>query len=490
MLLLLPVLLPIVGGAIVPLIGFRSSKRRSIYVEAITLLTSALLFYLILRGGEYACVPMQMTERLSLRFKMDGLSRVFGSLIAFLWPLATLYGFSYMEHVGGENRFFAYYLMSYGVTAAIATAGNLFTLYVFYELLTLATLPLVLHKMDAASVHAGRKYLYYSIGGAALAFIGLICILTFGYGATDFAFGGVLTETSASLRRNLLLGVYVLTFIGFGAKAAIFPMHAWLPKVSVAPTPVTALLHAVAVVKAGAFAILRVTYYSFGADFLYGTWAQYTVTVLSAFTIVYGSVMALREQHLKRRLAYSTVSNLSYILLGASLMTPAGMTGAMTHLLYHGIIKITLFLCAGAILVRTKQEYVQDVRGFGRIMPVTMGVFTLASAALVGVPPLIGFISKWALASAAALSGQIASYIGLGALIVSAILTACYLFPVCVNAYFRPVNESISPLEGANRDPDWRMKLPFFALCAALLLLSFTSVPLSRFLTGIANGLY
>ena len=446
---------------------------------------------LLLSGETFACAPLRLTDHLTIVLKMDGLSRVFCALVAFLWPLAALYAFEYMAHEGGKNRFFAFYTMSYGITVGVALAGNLFTMYAFYELLTLVTLPLVTHKLDAQSIHAGRRYLYYSISGAALAFISLIFIMTYGTDiGTTFQLGGILDMTKIGDSKNLLLLVFVMAFIGFGAKAAVFPMHAWLPVVSVAPTPVTALLHAVAVVKAGAFAIIRIIYYSFGADFLHGTWAQMIAVLLSAFTIAYGSVMAVREQHFKRRLAYSTVSNLSYILLGAALMTPAGMTGALTHLLYHGVMKITLFFCVGAVLIKTEQEYVQDLRGFGKVMPNTMLVFTIASLALTGLPPLIGFTSKWNLATAAVADGQWFSLVGMGGLIVSAILTAVYLFTVIIPAFTVPVNASLQALSGQRRDPGLCMKIPFAILIAAIIVLSFCSVPLVEWLSGIANGLY
>ena len=489
--LLIPILLPILAGAAMIRLRFPSREARNIFVGIVTVLNSILLFHLILRGSVLSCAPLRLTEHLTIAFKMDGLSRVFCALIAFLWPLAALYAFEYMEHEENENRFFIFYTMSYGVTAGIATAGNLFTLYAFYELLTLATLPLVTHKMDVKSVHAGRRYLYYSISGAALAFIALIFIMTYGVdSSTTFQLGGVLDPAKVGNHKDLLLLVFVLAFIGFGAKAAVFPMHAWLPVVSVAPTPVTALLHAVAVVKSGAFAIIRIIFYCFGADFLHGTWAQMIVVLLAAFTIAYGSVMAVREQHFKRRLAYSTVSNLSYILLGAALMTPAGMTGALTHMLYHGVMKITLFFCVGAVLVKTEQEYVQDLRGFSRVMPYTTLVFTIASLALVGVPPLIGFASKWNLASAAVADGQWFSYFGMGGLIVSAILTAVYLFTIIIPAYTVPVNVPLKHLLQEKRDPGLGMKVPFALLIAAIIILSFCSVDLVEWLSGVANGLY
>jgi len=489
--LLIPILLPIIAGAVMPKLRFPSREARNIYVGVVTILNSILLFRLILGGEALYCAPLRLTEHLTITFKMDGLSRVFGSLVAFLWPLAALYAFEYMGHEENEGRFFTFYTMSYGVTVGVATAGNLFTMYAFYELLTLATLPLVTHKMDVKSVHAGRRYLYYSISGAALAFIALIFIMTYGTdSSTAFQLGGVLDMAKVGDNKDLLLLVFVLAFIGFGAKAAVFPMHAWLPTVSVAPTPVTALLHAVAVVKSGAFAIIRIIFYSFGAGFLHGTWAQMIVVILAGFTIAYGSVMAVREQHFKRRLAYSTVSNLSYILLGAALMTPAGLTGSLTHMLYHGIMKITLFFCVGAVLVRTEQEYVQELRGFSRIMPRTMLVFTIASLALVGVPPLIGFTSKWSLASAAVADGQWFSYIGLGGLIVSAILTSVYLFTIIIPAYAMPVNPPLKSLEETKRDPGLGMSVPFVLLIAAIVVLSFCSADLVELLSGVANGLY
>ncbi|MBQ8537618.1 MAG: proton-conducting membrane transporter, partial [Clostridia bacterium] len=297
---------------------------------------SVCAFLLVFTCPEGTLTLLEMTDTFALAFRVDGLSRVFTGLVAFLWPLATLYAFEYMRHENRENAFFTWYTLSYGVTLAISMAANLFTLYVFYECLTLATLPLVTHKRDAKSIHAGRKYIYYSLGGAALAFMGLIVFSHFGAGV-DFTLGGGLGE-AALANKPFLLVVFVLAFMGFAVKAALFPMQAWLPAASVAPTPVTALLHAVAVVNAGAYAVIRLIYYTVGAGFVFGTWAQTVVIALAAFTVVLGSTLAVREQHFKRRLAWSTVSNLSYILLGAALMTAQGMVGAMTHMVSHGLM--------------------------------------------------------------------------------------------------------------------------------------------------------
>ncbi|MBR2717808.1 MAG: proton-conducting membrane transporter [Clostridia bacterium] len=485
MLLYLTLLIPLLGGALLPLFRFRDLKSRGIYVEAVVILTSILTWILLLTRTEARIDLLTVMDGLTLSFKVDGMSCVFAGLVSILWPLASLYGFEYMTHEERPNTFFAFYTMTYAVTLAVALAANLFTLYVFYECLTLITLPLVVHKQDAKSIRAGRKYLYYSITGAAMAFIALVFTLHYG-ATTDFTLGGVLDMAKVAGHEHVLHLVFLLAFIGFGTKAAVFPMYAWLPAASVAPTPVTALLHAVAVVNAGAYAVLRVIYYAFGADFLYGTVAQAVALAIACFTIVFGSAMAVKEQHFKRRLAYSTISNLSYMLMGAALMTPDGMTGSLSHLLFHGVMKITLFYCAGAILVRTEQEYVQDLRGFAKVMPFTCGVMLVSSVAMVGIPPLCGFVSKWNLLTAAAETGLAMGTVGVAALIISAVLTAIYLFTVALPMYFRPLNEGVTFTE--NRDPSWMMKLPLAILTLLVIGLGLFSQPIVTFLRQIASG--
>ncbi len=487
-LLLIAILLPLVGGAVMPLLRLRKERVRCLYVEAVVLATSVLAWLAIFRSPEGTLTLLHMTDTLALTLRMDGMSKVFVGLVSFLWPLASLYGFEYMRHEERPNSFFTFYTMTYGITLAVALSGNLFTLYVFYECLTMITLPLVTHKKDVQSIRAGRKYLIFSISGAALAFIALIFLTHYGT-TTEFVLGGVLDAERIVGHERVLRLVFLLAFIGFGTKAAIFPMYAWLPAASVAPTPVTALLHAVAVVNAGAFAVMRVIYYAFGASFLYGSTAQIIAVCLACFTILFGSTMAVREQHFKRRLAYSTVSNLSYMLMGAALMTPAGMVGGLSHLIFHGLMKIGLFYCAGAVLVQTGKEYVQDLRGFGRVMPFTFGAFTLGSIAMVGIPPLCGFVSKWNLLTAAAETGTWWGVLSIGALIVSAVLTAVYLFTVVAFAWFRPLNEENAALAGKNVDPGWQMKLPLALLCAVVVLLGVFSTPLIQWLRTVAAGL-
>ena len=486
MLIILTLLVPLLGGAAMSFLRFQSGKTRAIYVESVVCLTSVMVLSLLLTRTQETLVLYHLIDKLPLAFRLDGPACLFAGLVAVLWPIASLYAFEYMKHEEREHSFLSWYTMSYAATLAVAFSANLFTLYVFYECLTLVTLPLVIHKKDAMSIRAGRKYLTYSITGAALAFVALVAIFFFS-GTTDFTLGGVLTAELTAGHEAMLLGMFLLAFIGFGTKAAVFPMHAWLPAASVAPTPVTALLHAVAVVNTGAFAVLRVIYYSFGADFLAGTWAQHAALTLACVTIVFGSSMAVKEQHLKRRLAWSTISNLSYMLMGAALMSPAGMVGSLSHMVMHGVTKITLFYCAGAILVRTGKEYIQDVRGYGKLMPVTCAAFVIAGMSLVGTPPLSGFVSKFNLLTAAGEAGSIGA-MAIAALIISAVLTAIYLFTVIGPMYFRPLNADMAHLKDFNRDPNWMMLLPFSLLIAMVIGLGLWGSPLVSFLKDVASG--
>lgn len=432
-----PVLFPLAVGVFMLMFPVENRGRRMALVESAVMVNSAVIFLLLFAGhqGEEGFTLYRLTGNLRVFFRLDGLGSVFAGLIAFLWPLATLYAFDYMRHEERENTFFAYYTMTYGVTAGIAFSGNMVTLYLFYELLTLVTFPLVLHTRTPEAVRAARKYLYYSIGGAAFAFIGLVFVMIYGY-TSEFVWGGVLDPGKMGGERGVLLFMYVLAYFGFGVKAALFPCHGWLPSASVAPTPVTALLHAVAVVKSGAFAILRLTYYSYGAVFLRGTWAQSLVMAAAMATIVYGSTMAVKEIHFKRRLAYSTISNLSYILLGASMMSPLGLMAALSHLVFHAFMKICGFFCAGAVLTQTGRQYVYELDGLGRRMPVTFACFTAASLSLMGIPLFAGFISKWSIAQAAFDAGRPLAVGAVAVLLYSALMTGIYMLTVAVRAWF------------------------------------------------------
>lgn len=481
------VFLPIAAGAAMLAVRFKTRRAREIAVEGVTLLTSLLVLLCLIKRDGQAHTLFYLTKTVPIAFMLDGVGSVFTALVAFLWPLATLYAFEYMEHEGGEDHFFALYTITYGVTLGISMAANLMTLYVFYEFLTLSTLPLVMHGTRPEAIRAGHQYMMYSFFGAALAFIGVMLVTVFGNGGA-FVMGGVLGEAFGAAHPFATQLGYLCMFVGFGVKAAVFPMHAWLPSASVAPTPVTALLHAVAVVKAGAFAIIRMTYFSVGAQLLRGTAAQAVAIALASITIVFGSTMAVREHHFKRRLAYSTVSNLSYIVLAASLMTAAGLAAGLSHMLFHALIKITLFYCAGAVLVKTGRTQVESLRGLHRAMPFICAVYTVGALALMGTPGLPGFVSKWLIGSAAIERGQVMGYVALAALLISAVLTAIYLMSVAFSMYFRPLEEGGGVSAGVRCDPSWKMKLPLLVLTAAILLCGLFSNPIVERLTAIAAG--
>ena len=470
------------------MLSFKKRWYMEVFLESAVIINSILVWYLLLHHSDSTFLLAHFTGDLSICFKVDGMGIVFAGLVSALWPFATLYAFEYMTKEEHEKIFFLFYTMTYGITLGIALSANLLTMYFFYELLTLVTVPLVMHTLTIEAILASRKYLYYSLGGAAFAFIGLIMIIIYGT-TTDFILGGVLDLAKIGDRTNVLLFIYVMAFLGFGVKAAVFPFNSWLPQAGVAPTPVTALLHAVAVVKSGAFAIIRLTYYSFGVDFLKGTWAQTTVMLVVMFTIVYGCSRAVKETHLKRRLAYSTISNLSYILFGVTIMTPLGLVGALTHLIFHAVIKICSFFCAGAIIHQTEKQYVHELDGMGYKMPCVFGIFTVSALALMGVPGLAGFISKWNLAFAAADSGNPVAYFGIACLLISALLTAIYMLTIVVRAFFPGKDFDDSSIKEF-KDPNWKMLLPLFVFVFFIIAFGLYSQPLTDFFRYVAAGLY
>lgn len=486
--ILLVIAIPIIAGVLISMIPFKERRHMEFFLEALVILNSLLVWHLLFHRPDHVVTLTNFTGNLSIGFKVDGMSMVFAGIVSFLWPFATLYAFEYMTKEEHEKIFFTFYSMTYGVTLGISLASNLLTMYFFYELLTLVTVPLVMHTLTREAILASRKYLYYSLGGAAFAFIGLIFVIIYG-STTDFVLGGVLDLTKIGDRTNVLLLIYVIAFMGFGVKAAVCPFNSWLPDAGVAPTPVTALLHAVAVVKSGAFAIIRLTYYSFGTEFLKGTWAQTSVMLVVMFTILYGCSRAVKETHLKRRLAYSTISNLSYILFGVTIMTPLGMVGALTHLVFHAVMKIASFFCAGAIMHQTDKHYVHELDGMGYKMPCVFGIFTVSSLALMGVPGFAGFVSKWNLAKAALESGNSIAYGGIVCLLISALLTAIYMFTIVVRAFFPEKGFDMSTLSGVT-DPNWKMLIPLFIFTLDIIMFGLWSAPLVKFFTDVAAGVY
>lgn len=476
MILILAISLPILFGALMPALKMKKADR-DIYLMTATVVTSCLvIFALFTHSGEVKLISFN--EQLGLSLRLDHLGRLFAAVIAILWPFTMLYAIAYMKHEEKQTSFFAFFLISYGTTLGIALSDNLLTLYVFYEAMTMATLPLVMHGGSQKAVSAGLKYLYYSLGGSAFAFIGLVYLVYFG-GSTAFVPGGLFTGVDLTHTTQLRLG-YVLCFLGFGVKAAVFPLHGWLPTASVAPTPVTALLHAVAVVKSGVFAIIRVTYFSFGITVIKGSYAQTVPLILCVFTIVFGCAMALKEKHLKRRLAYSTVSNLSYILFGALLLSQQGLYAGLMHLVFHALMKITLFLTAGVYNERANVYYVDEMRGIAKVYPVFSVIFVIASLAMTGIPPLLGFLSKWFLAQAGFAAANWLAYAGIIALLISAILTGIYLMVPSFAQFFQAKREDQA------QQIDWQFKVSLVGLCLILLALTVYNTPVLEFLAKTA----
>ena len=472
------ILLPAVGGITLAFLNPKEAKTRERLIMGVTLVTSAIALWTLWGAQTGTVTLMTLGDKLSLALRVDGLSKVFGTLVAILWPVTTLYSFEYMTHEGGENRFFSFFTATYGVVLGIALSENLLTLYLFYELMTFITLPLVMHAMDDRARHAGRTYILYSMTGAALAFAGLMVVYNLG-DTLSFTYGGIMQGQDP-----LVLWGYVLCFFGFGVKAAVFPFHGWLPAASVAPTPVSALLHAVAVVKGGVFAIMRVTYFVFGTGILAGTLAQYIPMAAVLVTIVYGSFRALTMVHLKRRLAYSTISQLSYILLGVVVMSPLGFLAAITHLVFHAVMKICLFFGAGAILYKTHKEYLFEMDGLAKIMPKTVAAYSVCAFALSGIPPLMGFVSKWRLVAAVAEGPDLWRLAALGALLASAILTVCYMLLPMGKFYATPLKNAAEK----NAEPNYRMTAPMIGLAACAVLGGIFASPLCDFFLKVATG--
>lgn len=486
-LLLLPILFPAFAALVFAVSALPSSQTRfwrDFAIESAVLVNSALLLFFVWKAPVETLTLFRLSGNVAFALRLDGLGRIFAVLIAFLWPLTMLYALEYMEHKGREVPFYAWFLLTFGVVAGIALSANLLTLFFFYEVMTMTTLPLVMHDMDGRARYAGRQYLLYSVGGAALAFVPLAFSLLHGGG--DFILGGSLSLLP-HISRTLVLSAYFLGFIGFGVKATVFPFHSWLPAAAVAPTPVTALLHAVAVVKAGVFAIIRLTWYVFDPASLRGTWAQTAAFALVCLTILYGSSMALATHHLKRRFAWSTISQLSYILLGVLLLTPEGLVGALTHLGAHAVMKINLFFCAGAILYRTHREYLFDMRGIGLGMPWTFVALLISGLALCGLPPSAGFMGKWQLGIAAAAVPPL-GYIGLVVIGVSAVLTVLYIFSIFGTAAMPGRNFDFGAANEGVSDPGARMLIPMGILAAAAVLYGLYAEPLVAFFTRVALG--
>lgn len=471
--IILSIFFPILSG-IYLLVRKEMEQRKDLLITAAVSFAITALFTVlaVCLSGDGMLTLFNLAERLPILFKVDEISIIFVIMTMIIYICTGFFSFEYMKHEEKEKRYYGFYLIVFGVLNALCFAGNLITFYLFFELLTISSVPLVLHSGSREAIMAGLKYLFYSLCGAYMALFGLYFIERYGNTLT-FSPGGVISKEAVAEHGGILLVLAMVMLIGFSVKAGMFPMHAWLPTAHpAAPAPASAVLSAV-IVKAGILAIVRLVYYIFGASFLRGTWVQTVWMIFALITIFMGSMLAYREPVLKKRLAYSTVSQLSYILFGLAVMDAGSVTGGLLHVLSHGFIKAALFLCAGAIIYTTGKTRVEQLRGIGKEMPFLMWCFTIVSLGLIGIPPTGGFISKWYLAQGALSSGIYGfNWIGPVVLLVSALLTAGYLIPITIQGFF--------PGEGYDYGA-FRKKEPSLFMTIPVLILTVLSVLIGLF---------
>ena len=439
---LLTILVSALGSILIIITGERRANLREFWSVAAGVLQFALVSSMmpaVLAGQSPGAVLFRLLPGIELAFRAVAFGLLFALGASLLWVAASFYSVGYMraleEHA--QTRYFTCFALALSATMGVAFSANLFTLFLFYEALTLATYPLVAHKETAEAKAGARKYVIYLLGAAKVMLIPAI-ILTYNLAGTlEFRSGGVFPDSRLAERPTLLYVVFALFLFGF-AKNAVMPLHSWLPAAMVAPTPVSALLHAVAVVKTGVFSTLRVVLFVFGPSAMRELGADKLALVFASVTIVVASLLALRQENLKARLAFSTISQLSYIVLGAALLAPAGVLGGIAHITNHAISKITLFFCAGSIYVSAHKTEVSETAGLAKQMPWTMAAFTIASLSLVGIPPFSGFVSKWYLAIGSLERGN--PWL-LAVLLASSLLTAAYLGPIVYKAYFEEAKD-------------------------------------------------
>lgn len=406
--------------------------------------------------GQQFSLRLPLGGDLSLLLHIDALALLFVTLSAGLWLLTTVYAIGYLKGDPEQRRFFGFFCLCVTSTVGIALAGNLLTFFIFYELLTLTTLPLLVHLGDGKSLEAGKTYLRYTLPGSALLLLGILWLESLA-GSGSFLEPTMGMTLLAEEAPGQLIMIFTFLIAGLGVKAAIIPLHGWLPAAMVAPAPVSALLHAVAVVKAGAFGIIRVVFDVFGIGLMTALNLGLPLTIVASTTILLGSLIALQQQGLKRRLAYSTVSQLSYIVLGASLLSPLGLAGCLVHLVHQGVMKITLFFCAGIYQRELGVVRIDEMDGLGSRMPFTTLAFSAAAFGMIGLPPMAGFISKWYLGLGGLQAGQ--DWV-IAVLVGSSLLNAAYFLPPLYRAWFKPPRQPWPATTGERRETSLWLLLP------------------------------
>lgn len=463
-----------------------SNVRLHCFVIVVLMLSVLSALYAVW-SGEGSLTLFYLMDNIPVYFHVDALARVFVTVTSIVWLLVGIYSFIYMEHEGEEKRFFGFYLLVYGVLIALEISGNLVTLYFFYELMTLTSMPLVLHNGSKEAIMAALKYLFYSMCGAYCALFGIYFLYQY-CDTLTFRAGGTLNMTLVSGNETILLIAILMMLIGFGAKAGMFPLHSWLPSAHpVAPAPASAVLSSI-IVKGGVLAVIRSVYYIVGMDFIRGSFVQTVWMILTLLTVFMGSMLAYREKVFKKRLAYSTVSQVSYIMFGLATLTPEGFVGGVLHVICHAFIKCALFLTAGSFIFHTEKTRVDEYTGIGKNMSITLWCYTFASLALIGIPPMSGFISKWYLAQGALQSQTgIFRFLGPAVLLVSALLTAGYLLPITMKGFLPGKDVTVVSVkkERINLMNGVLIILAWFTILFGVL-----PNPLINYISEIANGLF
>jgi len=439
---LLAVLVSVIGTVFILMAGEKNPNLREFWSVAAGVIKFGIVVSMvpaILEGKTIEYTLFHILPGIDIKFRADAFGILFALGASFLWIITTFYSIGYMRPINAKSqtRYFSYFALSLSTTIGVAFSANLFTMFLFYEGLTIITYPLVGHKEDAESLKGARKYAIYLLGAAKVFLVAAI-ILTYNLAGTlEFSKGGLFPAGIQAAHPVLLSVIFIFFLFGF-AKAAVMPLHGWLPAAMVAPTPVSALLHAVAVVKTGVFTVLRVIFFVFGTDLLKGLGVNMVAIFFASFTIVMASVLALSRDNLKAMLAFSTVSQLSYIILGAALLTPSSMIGGISHISMHAFAKITLFFCAGSIYISAHKTEISQLSGIGKKMPWTMAAFTIGALSMIGVPSVGGFISKWNLVVG---SLEAHSIIILCVLLASTLLNAAYFMPIVYKAFFEKEEE-------------------------------------------------
>ncbi|MCR5594517.1 MAG: proton-conducting membrane transporter [Lachnospiraceae bacterium] len=486
--LIIPILFPILAGIVACFLGkmHLGQKGQRLY-ETVCLIVEVCLTFMCFTGNK-ALDIWKLTTDITISLKVDDLSRIFAGLTVIVWLLVGIYAFEYLEDDPKSNLFFGFYLITEGLIAALSFADNMITFYMFFEMMTLMSVPLVMHDGTHEAIMAGLKYLFYSIAGAFLTLFGIFMLIPYGV-LGSFTAGGIMNMEALAGHDLRLMISAICMIIGLGTKAGMFPMHAWLPTAHPeAPAPASAVLSGV-ITKTGVLGIIRTVYFCIGSRLIAGTWVQNTWIVLSLITVIMGSMMAYREKQLKKRLAYSTVSQVSYIMFGLAVMNGTAFMGAVAHVVFHSLIKTTLFLMSGAVIHKTGHHLVSELKGTGKEMPITMWCYTIVSIALVGIPPLSGFVSKWYIATGALMSGEKPySWIGPVALLISALLTAGYLLSISIQGFMPGADYDYEHLE--NKEPSAYMYIPMILMTIATIFLGIVPGGLTRIIDTIANTIF